>query len=88
MADDNKERGHEKEFKITVNGRDKVVTDQTLTFEQVVALAFDMPANDTTVFTVTYRHAHQQPAAGTLVAGQTVKIKNGTIFNVTATNKS
>lgn len=88
MADNNKEHGHEKEFKIVVNGRDTVVTDETLSFEQVVALAFDMPANDTTVFTVTYRHAHQNPAEGTLVAGQTVKVKNGTIFNVTATNKS
>ena len=89
MAEENnKGHGHDKEFKIIVNGRDKTVTQETLSFLDVVALAFDISASDTTIFTVTYRHAHQHQEDGSLVAGQTVVIKNGTIFNVTATNKS
>ncbi len=88
MSNDNKGHGHDKEFKIIVNGREKVVTKEVLSFTEVVALAFDTTSNDNTVFTVTYRHADQHPEDGVLVAGQTVKVKNGTIFNVTATNKS
>lgn len=87
MSDDKKEL-KEKNYKIIVNGREKTVDQEVFSFAETVALAFDSATNDTTVFTVTYRHADQHPADGTLVAGQTVKIKNGTIFNVTATNRS
>ena len=79
--------GHGKNITVTVNGRDKVVNKEELTFAEVVALAFDNPSPDT-IFTVSYRNADQHPENGTLVAGQKVKVKNGTIFNVTATNKS
>lgn len=82
------EHGHKGEITIIVNGREKKVAKDTLSFEEVVALAFDTPSGDTTMFTVAYRNADQDPKDGTLVAGQTVKIRNGTIFNVSATNKS
>jgi hypothetical protein len=41
------------------------------------------------VFTVTYRHAHEEKHDGTLLPGQTVRVKReGTVFNVTRTTKS
>ncbi len=86
MAEDNNS-GHGKQIKVIVNGRDKVINKEELTFVEVVALAFDNPSPET-MFTVSYRNADQRPESGTLVAGQKVKVKDGTIFNVTATNKS
>jgi Multiubiquitin len=40
------------------------------------------------MFTVTYRRGEGNKPEGTLVEGETVKVKEGMIFNVTATDKS
>jgi len=83
------EQGHNKEFMIIVNGRQKVVTAKELSFAQIVALAFDNPpTGPNIVFTITYRRGEGHKPEGTLVEGETVKIKEGMIFNVTATDKS
>jgi len=83
------EQGHNKEFTIIVNGRQKVVMAKELSFAQIVALAFDNPpTGPNIVFTVTYRRGEGNKPEGTLVDGETVKIKDGMIFNVTATDKS
>ncbi|MCS6302733.1 MAG: multiubiquitin domain-containing protein [Nitrospira sp.] len=80
---------HEKQFTIIVNGRAKVVTERKLTYAQIVALAFDNPpTGENVAFTITYRKGEGNKPEGTLVEGETVKIKEGMIFNVTATNKS
>jgi hypothetical protein len=79
--------GHGHRFIIIVNGREKVITEQELSFAQVVALS-GLPSTPTTVFTVTYRRGEGHKPDGTLVEGETVKIKDGMIFNVTATDKS
>jgi hypothetical protein len=83
----NKGQGHEKEFTIIVNGRSKKVTSNELSYQDVVNLAFDNnpPTGPNIVITVTYKIEGKQ---GTLLPGGTVTIKNGTIFNVTATDKS
>jgi len=74
---------------VIVNGRKKEAPGRVLTFMQVVALAFDpVPSGPDWVFTVTYRKAARKPHEGTLTEGETVTVRNGTIFNVTATNKS
>jgi multiubiquitin len=79
---------HEKTFTVIVNGQEKKVTQETLTFTAVVALAFNpVPSGPNILFTVTFRNA-KEPREGTLVEGQSVEIKNGTIFNVTQTDKS
>lgn len=82
-------KGHDKEFTIIVNGRQKVVTSKELSFTEVVALAFDNPPTGPNIlFTVTYRKGEGNKPEGNLVEGETVKVKDGMIFNVTATDKS
>lgn len=82
-------KGHDKEITIIVNGRQKVVTGKELTYAQVVALAFDNPPTGENVsFTITYRNAEGKKPEGTLVEGDSVKIRDGMVFNVTPTNKS
>lgn len=82
-------QGHDKEFTIIVNGRQKVVTAKELSFTEIVALAFDNPPTGQNIFfTVTYRKGEGNKPEGSLVTGETVKIKDGMIFNVTATDKS
>jgi hypothetical protein len=79
----------EKDINIIVNGRPKTVSDKEVSFAEVVALAFDnVPSGPNIVFTVTYRRGHGDKPEGTLVEGGTVKVKEGMIFNVTATDKS
>jgi hypothetical protein len=81
--------GPAKQITIFVNGRKKEVTQRVLSFMEVVALAFNpVPSGPDWVFTVTYRKAVSKPHDGTLIQGEHVKVKNGTVFNVTATNKS
>lgn len=80
---------HEHEYKIVVNGREKSVMSQVLTFDEVVALAFDpVPTGPEVFFTIAYRHAKSEPHDGTLTDSETVEVKDGTIFDVTQTDKS
>lgn len=80
---------HEREFTIVVNGQKKVVHSRKLTFMQLVALAFNpVPSGPNWVFTITYRNGPPSNPQGTLVEGQSIRIKNGMVFNVTATDKS
>lgn len=80
---------HDHETTITVNSRPKQVTSKELTFEQVLGLAFDpVPTGDNWEFTVGYRRGDGKKPAGTLSAGETLKVKDGMIIDVTATDKS
>ena len=73
---------------IIVNGRKKEVADTTISFEQVVILAFGQPKPNTT-YTVTYKAGPPANREGSLSAGdKPVQIKNGMVFSVTATDKS
>lgn len=74
---------------IIVNGRKKEVTGPEISFEQVVRLAFDSaPYGENTLFTVTFKRGHGGRVEGSLLPGESVKVKDGMIFNVTATDKS
>lgn len=75
-------------IEIIVNSRPKMVPSPAITFEQIVQLAFPGSHNPNTVFSITYRKAASVPSEGELGAGGSVKIKTGTIFNVTQTDKS
>ena len=79
----------DKEKTIIVNGQQKTVTADELSFDQIVDLAFDPSQRGPQIeFTVDYRKGDDKKPKGSLVQGQTVKIKDGMIFNVTATNRS
>lgn len=80
-------RGHG--ITIVVNARKRTVNTRKLTFEQLVALAFDpVPSGPNWEFTVTYRNGPHSHPQGTLIVGRSVRIQEGMIFNVTATDKS
>lgn len=81
---------HHKEIRIIVNGERKQVETHELSFDEIVSLAYNgnPPVGPNWVFTVTYRRAEGKKHEGSLSKGQTVKIKEGTIFDVTATDKS
>ncbi|GIF12642.1 multiubiquitin domain-containing protein [Actinoplanes teichomyceticus] len=75
-------------YKIIVNTRERTVEDRTLSFAQVVALAFPGAQGGDVVFTVTYHRAVGPQRDGNLSEGGTVTVKNGTIFDVTRTRRS
>jgi hypothetical protein len=75
-------------IEIIVNARPKLVSGPSVTFEQIVELAFPDAHNPNTVFSVTYRKTASVPPEGELGAGGVIKIKKGSIFNVTQTDKS
>lgn len=85
----NLQQEKKKEYSIVVNGRQKTVTTNELSFAEIVALAFDNPPTGQNVlFTITYRRGYGNKPEGTLIDGEVVKVKDGMIFNVTATDKS
>jgi hypothetical protein len=79
--------GQNKEFQIIVNGREKTLHDKKVSFAQIVELAFGA-TNNNTVYTVTYKRGEDKKPEGSLVEGDTITVKSGMIFNVTATDKS
>jgi hypothetical protein len=76
----------EQKFIIIVNTQPKSVDKKLISYSEIVNLAFTAQPNFD--YTVTYRKGPQSNKEGALEVGQTIKIKNGMIFNVTATNKS
>jgi len=79
----------EREFDIIVNTRKKDVTKPKLTFGEVVRLAYDpVPTGPNILFTITYRHGPRQNPEGEMLEGQTVRLKNGMVFNVKHTDRS
>ncbi|MEU1390029.1 MULTISPECIES: multiubiquitin domain-containing protein [unclassified Nonomuraea] len=78
-----------RQYHIIVNGEPKAVHDRKLSFQEIVALAGDaVPSGPHVAVTVTFRNADQHPSQGLLVPGESVKIQDGTVFVVTATDKS
>lgn len=78
-----------KTYNIIVNAQPHTVTDNRISFAEVVELAYGPEANDPNkTFTVTYRKSDNNKHDGTLAEGDSVKIKDGTIFSVTSTTRS
>jgi hypothetical protein len=72
------------------NGRPKEIPKKdTISFEEAVAYAFDSPpTGDGVQFSVQYSRGHGDKPTGTLLEGQSVKVKEGMEFDVTPTNRS
>lgn len=82
------EQGKNREVAIIVNGRERTVEEKEVSFEEVVELAFPgSPSGPNIVYTAAYRKAAGN-RSGDLLPGQSVKVKEGTIFDVTQTDKS
>jgi hypothetical protein len=80
---------HKTEHAIIVNARRKTETGRKISFEQVVKLAFpDGPPSPQTVYTVAYSNGPPRNPEGKMIAGQTVKIRDGMVFDVTETSRS
>lgn len=81
--------GPDKTFSIVVNGRPKKVERDELSFDELVNLALEDPARGPQiVFTITFREAGGRIPEGELDEGQRLKVRNGTIVNVTRTDQS
>lgn len=79
--------GHEKEVTIYVNGTPEIWVGKEISFDEVTKLAYPHPPYPNTEYQIVYAEA-QGNKEGTLAQGQNVKIKEGTQFDVTATDKS
>ena len=78
-----------KPITIIVNGEEKPFVGRKISFSEVVELAFGVePPNPNICFTMTFKKAAGKRKQGTLVEGGEVKVKDGTVFNVTRTDKS
>jgi hypothetical protein len=60
-----------------------------VSFNEIVKLAFPTPPTGANIlYTVSYEDGPRVNPQGSLKEGQSVVVKNGMIFNVTATDKS
>ena len=77
-----------KQVTIIINGREVTVDKEKLSFEELIALAWEQPPTGENVgFTVQYRRG-QSDQEGSLVAGGSVEVRKGMVFNVSATDRS
>jgi hypothetical protein len=80
---------HKVEHTIIVNARQKTVSGRKVSFVQVVRLAFpDGPPSPQTVYTVAYSNGPPRNPEGKMIPGQSVKIQDSMVFDVTETSRS
>lgn len=78
-----------KEVTIIVNGSPHMVEKDEITYAEVVTLAFpDFPQHPEINYSVKYKRGQGNKPEGILSPGQTVKVKEGMIFDVSATGQS
>ena len=75
-----------KSYKIYVNGVERTVDHEVLTYDEVVRLFVAEPVLGT-IYAVSFEHA-KEPKEGELVAGGSVEIKQNTEFDVDDTGRS
>ncbi|HZO94955.1 MAG TPA: multiubiquitin domain-containing protein [Candidatus Baltobacteraceae bacterium] len=74
---------------IFVNTRERRIEARSISYDELVRLAFDpAPSGPNIAFTITYRRGPHEHPEGIVAPGQTVRIKEGEIFNVTRTDRS
>ena len=93
LARPGKEKFYSKEkpfsVELIVNLKLKPWTEKTITFEQVITLAYgSYDSNPGKGYTVTYDRGPHQNLEGSMVKGQSVFVKHKMIFNVKQTDKS
>jgi len=76
-------------FKIIINGRPREVAERTLSFGELIALAYDSPPQGEFIcWTITYRRGPCENTEGSLEEGKSVQLAKGMVFNVQWTDKS
>ena len=79
----------DKTFDIIVNGTCFPVPNDEVSFDEVVDLAYpDGGHGPLITYTVNYYNGAGRPPEGKLTKGHSVKVKDGTVFNVTRTDRS
>lgn len=77
------------EITIFVNGEEKIVKKEKISYEEVIILAYgSYDSSERVTYTVTYYKGHSHNPNGVLVKGQSVMVKEGMRINVTKTNRS
>lgn len=77
------------EVTIIVNARSHDWPAKTISFSQVVVLAYpDQPATDADSITVRFSRGRDGHGTGTLTAGHEVEVKKGMVFDVYRTTRS
>ncbi|QSX74227.1 multiubiquitin domain-containing protein [Lysobacter arenosi] len=77
--------GHNKPVQIVINGQPHSVTQQRISYEEVVRLAFPEGPFDIT-YAVDYANDHGPD--GTVTQGQDTKVREGMSFNVIKSSRS
>lgn len=88
---DKVDRPDDKTVSIIINGRQTTVQGERdeLSFDELVDLAFEDPARGPQIlFTITFREGGGRIKEGELDEGQRLKLRDGTIINVTRTDQS
>jgi hypothetical protein len=91
LPDDHHPEGPHKPEKIfiIVNGRKCEWEKTTITFDEVVVLAFEKNViSDTLIYKVTYSKGIGKNREGIMVTGDIIDICQGMVFNATPTNRS
>ena len=86
-----KDRHVNRNFHIIINGTRHRVSGDEVTFDQIADLAYpDKKRGELITYTVNYYNGGGRRGEGRLVNNfnSTIKIKEGTVFNVTRTDRS
>lgn len=77
-------------FTIVIDATPHQWDDKTISYEQVVNLAYDgsPPTGENVDITVAYHRGHGNKPEGDLEPGQSIKVKDKMVFDVTATDRS
>lgn len=76
-----------KTITIFINGTPYPVPKDEMSFQELVILA-QLPVGPNVSYTLMYRRGHGNKPEGILVEGESVKLKDQMVFDVTATNQS
>jgi len=79
----------DKQIDIIVNGTKHPVPGDEVSFDQVVDIAYpDGSRGPLITYTVNFYSSADRPDSGKLTKSQKIKVKDGTVFNVTRTDRS
>lgn len=73
---------------LIVNSRKERWAEESISFDEVVKLAFPTDQSPNTIYSVTYNRGPKQNREGSMVQGVSVKVKSGMSFYVTPTGQS